>query len=161
MAAQVKPIPDGYHTLTPYLIVSGAAKAIDFYKKVFGAAELFRLGGPGGKVGHAELKIGDSIVMLADEFPEMGARGPHSIGGSPVKILLYVENVDEIVTKAVAAGATLVRPVEDQFYGDRAGGVEDPFGHYWHVATHKEDVSPEEMERRRAAFAQKASEQKS
>jgi PhnB protein len=161
MAAQVKPIPDGYHTLTPYLIVDGAAKAIDFYKKVFGATELFRLGGPGGKVGHAELKIGDSIVMLADEFPEMGARGPHSMGGSPVKILLYVVNVDEVVATAVAGGAKLVRPVEDQFYGDRAGGVEDPFGHYWHVATHKEDVSPQEMERRHVALAQKASEKKS
>jgi PhnB protein len=161
MAARVKPIPDGYHTLTPYLIVDGAAGAIEFYKTAFGAIELMRLGGPGGKVGHAALKIGDLVVMLADEFPEMGARGPRSIGGSPVRILLYVENVDEVVAKAVAAGATLVRPVEDQFYGDRAGGVEDPSGHYWHLATHKEDVSPEEMERRHAAFAQKASQKKS
>jgi PhnB protein len=130
-----------------------AAGAIDFYKRIFGATELFRLAGPDGRVGHAELKIGDSCVMLADEFPEMGALGPRTIGGSPVRILVYVEDVDAVVSQAVAAGAKLVRPVQDQFYGDRAGGIEDPYGHYWHVATHKEDVSPEEMKRRAEAFA--------
>ncbi len=160
MSSKVKPIPDGYHALTPYLIIKGAASAIEFYKKVFGATELFRIGEPGGKIGHAELKIGDSVVMLADEFPEMGAKGPHTIGGSPVRILMYVEDVDDVVTRAVAAGAKVVRPVEDQFYGDRAGGLEDPYGHYWHVATHKEDVSPEEMSRRAAAWAEKSSEKK-
>jgi PhnB protein len=152
MTTPVKPIPEGYHRVTPYLIVDGASAAIDFYKQIFGATELFRLAGPDGKLGHAELQIGDSRIMLADEFPAMGARGPRSMGGSPVKLLLYVEDVDALVARAVAAGAKLVRPVEDQFYGDRAGGLEDPFGHYWHVATHKEDVSPEEMEKRSAAF---------
>jgi PhnB protein len=155
MSAQVKPIPDGYHSMTPYLIVNGAAKAIEFYKNVFGAIELFRLGGPGGKIGHAELMINDSVLMLADEAPQMGALSPPTIGGSPVRILLYVENVDEIVPRAVAAGAKIVRPVEDQFYGDRAGGIEDPFGHHWHVATHKEDVSPDEMKRRAEALFSK------
>ena len=153
----VKPQPDGYHSVTPYLVVKDAAGAIDYYKKVFGAQELFRLSGPDGKVGHAELKVGDSIVMLADEAPQMGALSPPTIGGSPVRILLYVENVDEIVPRAVAAGAKIVRPVADQFYGDRAGGIEDPFGHYWHVATHKEDVSSDEMKRCAAAlFSKKA-----
>jgi PhnB protein len=148
----VKAQPDGYHAVTPYLIVKDAAAAIEFYKKVFGAIELFRLGGPDGKVGHAELMITDSIVMLADEAPQMGSLAPPTIGGSPVRILLYVENVDDVVPRAVAAGAKIVRPVADQFYGDRAGGIEDPFGHYWHVATHKEDVSPEEMKRRAQAL---------
>jgi PhnB protein len=155
MTASVKFIPDGYHVVTPYLIVQGAAGAIDFYKQVLGATELFRLAGPDGRVGHAELKIGDSHVMLADEFPEMGAVSPRTIGGSPVRLLVYVEDVDGIVSRAIAAGAKLVRPVADQFYGDRAGGIEDPFGHLWHIATHKEDVSPAEMERRAAAFAAK------
>jgi PhnB protein len=152
MSKTVKPIPDGYTALTPYLIVSGAADAIDYYQKVFGAIELFRLADPSGKVGHAELMINDSRIMLADESPERGARGPAAVGGSPVRMLLYVDDVDATVQRAVAAGAKLVRPVEDQFYGDRAGGLEDPFGHYWHVATHIEDVSAEEMERRAAAF---------
>jgi PhnB protein len=155
MSAQVKPIPDGYHSMTPYLIVNGAAKAIEFYKNVFGAIELFRLGGPDGKIGHAELMINDSVLMLADEAPQMGALSPPTIGGSPVRILLYVDNVDDIVPRAVAAGAKIVRPVEDQFYGDRAGGIEDPFGHHWHVATHKEDVSPDEMKRRAEALFSK------
>jgi PhnB protein len=155
MAADVKFIPDGYHVVTPYLIVQGAAGAIDFYKQVLGATELFRLAGPDGRLGHAELKIGDSHVMLADEFPEMGAVSPRTIGGSPVRLLVYVDDVDAIVSRAVAAGAKLVRPVADQFYGDRAGGIEDPFGHLWHIATHKEDVSPAEMERRAASFAAK------
>jgi PhnB protein len=152
----VKAQPDGYHAVTPYLVVKGAAGAIEFYKKVFGAKELFRLGGPDGKVGHAELTIGDSVIMLADEAPQMGALAPPTIGGSPVRILLYVDNVDEVVPRAVAAGAKIVRPVADQFYGDRAGGIEDPYGHYWHVATHKEDVSPEEMSRRAASLHPKS-----
>jgi PhnB protein len=147
----VKPIPDGYHTVTPYLIIDGAAQAIDFYKKAFGATELFRMGQPNGRIGHAEIKIGDSPIMLADEFPEMGYRSPKSFGGSPVSIMVYVENVDEVVNQATAAGATLDRPVEDKFYGDRGGTLTDPFGHIWHIATHKEDVSPEEMKRRVAA----------
>jgi PhnB protein len=148
MSDKVKPIPDGYHSVTPYLYIDGAAAAIDFYKKAFGATELFRMGGPGGKIGHAEIRIGDSRIMLADEFPAMGAKSPKSYGGSPVSLLVYVANVDEIVEQAVAAGATLVRPVQDQFYGDRSGGVKDPFGHSWYVSTHIEDVAPEEMKRR-------------
>ncbi len=152
MSKTVKPIPDGYAALTPYLIVDGAAAAIDYYQKIFGAIELFRLADPAGKIGHAELMINDSRIMLADEFPTMGARGPGSFGGSPVRMLLYVDDVDATVQRAIAAGAKLVRPVEDQFYGDRAGGLEDPFGHHWHIATHIEDVSPEEMARRAAAF---------
>lgn len=148
----VKPIPDGYHAVTPYLIVQGAARAIEFYKQVFGATELMRLGGPDGRVGHAELRIGDSIIMLADEHPEMDARGPRSVGGTPVSLLLYVEDVDNRFHKALAAGAVQKRPVKDQFYGDRNGTLEDPFGHIWTVATHIEDVSPEEMSRRIAAM---------
>ena len=140
MKSKVKPIPEGYHTVTPYLIVAGAAAALAFYKKAFGATESMRLTGPGGKIGHAEIRIGDSHVMLADEVPEIGARGPRSFGGSPVTIFLYVEDVDATVDRAVAAGGKLVRPVKDQFYGDRSGGVEDPFGHVWYVATHIEDV---------------------
>jgi PhnB protein len=150
MSAKVKPIPDGYHTVTPYLIVEGATAAIDFYKQAFGATELFRMNGPDGKIGHAEIRIGDSPVMLADEHPQMGARGPKSFGGSPISILLYVEDCDAVVERAVAAGAKVTRPLTDQFYGDRMGGLEDPFGHAWYVATHKEDVSPEEMKRRSA-----------
>jgi PhnB protein len=151
MSSTVKPIPDGYQAITPYLIVDGAASAIEFYQKVFGAIEVMRLSGPDGKVGHAELLINDARIMLADEFPQMGARGPRSFGGSPVRMLLYVDDVDAIAKRAVAAGAKLVRPIEDQFYGDRAGGLEDPFGHHWHIATHIEDVSAEEMQRRAAA----------
>jgi PhnB protein len=146
-----KPVPDGYHSVTPYLIVKGAARAIAFYARAFGAVELVRMAEPDGRVGHAELGIGDSRVMLADEFPEIGARGPESIGGSPVTLLQYVEDVDATVERAVAAGARLTRPVADQFYGDRSGGVTDPFGHVWFVATHVEDVAPDELERRRAA----------
>ncbi len=155
MSSEVKPIPDGYHVLTPYFIVKGADKAIEFYKKVFGAIELFRLGGPDGRIGHAELLIGDSHLMLADESLERGARSPQTIGGSPVLLLIYVEHVDEVVKGAIAAGAKLVRPVENQFYGDRAGGIEDPFGHHWHVATHVEDVPAEEMAKRSAEMAAK------
>jgi PhnB protein len=152
MSSTVKPIPDGYQALTPYLIVDGAARAIEFYQKVFGAIELMRMASPDGKIGHAELMINDSRIMLADESPQMGARGPHSVGGSPVMLMLYVDDVDATAKRAIAAGAKLVRPIEDQFYGDRAGGLEDPFGHHWHVATHIEDVSPEEMQRRAAAL---------
>ncbi len=151
MKRKVKPIPEGYHTVTPYLILHDAAGAIEFYKRAFGAVELYRMAGPGGKVGHAEIKIGDSPVMLADEHPEMGARSPKSIGGSPISILIYVENVDAVVQQAVAAGANLFRPVENKFYGDRSGGVEDPYGYQWFISTHVEDVSPEELERRAAS----------
>jgi PhnB protein len=151
MTNKPKPIPDGYHTATPYLIVKGAARAIDFYKKAFGATELMRMEQPNGKIGHAEIRIGDSPIMLADESPEVGARSPETFGGSPVSILLYVENVDATFGQAVAAGAKVKRPVADQFYGDRTGGIEDPFGHVWYIATHTEDVSPEEMRKRAAA----------
>jgi len=151
MGGKVKPVPDGYHTVTPYLIVNGAAAAIDFYKKAFGAEELFRMPTPAGKVGHAEIQIGDSHVMLADEFPEMGAKGPVSFGGSPVHLLLYVNDCDAMFRRAVEAGGKVKRPLKDQFYGDRSGSIEDPFGHDWTIATHKEDLSPEEMNRRAAA----------
>lgn len=145
-----KAIPEGYHTVTPYLIVKGAARALEFYKKAFNAKELYRMEGPGGTVGHAEFEIGDSRIMISDEHPDMGARGPETIGGSPVGLCLYVENVDELFKQAVASGAKEERPVKDQFYGDRSGTLRDPFGHQWTIATHKEDVSPEEMERRMA-----------
>jgi PhnB protein len=142
----VKHIPQGYHSITPYLIFKGAAAAIDFYKKAFGATELFRMPDASGKrVGHAELKIGDSPIMLADESPEMGYLSPQTLGGTPVSILLYVEDVDSTVPRAVAAGAKLVRPIKDQFYGDRSGTLHDPFGHVWTIATHIKDVSAEEM----------------
>jgi PhnB protein len=151
MTAAANAVPQGYHTVTPYLILTGASDAIAFYKKAFDAEEVMRLGGPGGKVGHAEIEIGDSRVMLADEHPEIGALSPRSIGGSPVSIHLYVEDVDRVVQRAVAAGAKLVRPVTDQFYGDRAGGIEDPFGHRWFIATHKEDLTMDEIRRRATA----------
>jgi PhnB protein len=148
--AGAKPIPDGYPRVTPYLCVDGAAAAIDFYTKVLGAAEKVRMAAPGGKIGHAELSLGDSILMLADEHPEVGFLGPKSVGGTPVTISVYVENVDEVFERAVAQGASAERPIEDQFYGDRTGQFQDPFGHRWHVATHVEDVPPEEMEKRAA-----------
>lgn len=144
----VKSIPDGYHSITPYLIVGGAAQAIEFYKKAFGATELMRMPGPGGKIMHAEIKIGDSIVMMADEHPEMGARGPQSIGGTPVGLMIYVQDVDAVARQAQAAGAKVERPVQDQFYGDRSGQFIDPFGHKWTIATHKEDLTHEEIGRR-------------
>jgi len=154
MAGEVKPVPEGYHTVTPYLIIDGAAAAIEFYTKTFGAQELFRMPEPSGKIGHAELMIGDSHIMLADEFPDMGYRSPRSLGGSPVNIMLYLENVDAVVERAVAAGAKVQRPVQDQFYGDRSGQLEDPFGHIWTVATHVEDVPPDEMEKRATAASE-------
>ena len=149
--ANVKAVPDGFHTVTPYLCLKGAGEAIEFYKKAFGATEVFRMQDPSGKVGHAEIQIGDSRVMLADEYPAMGHKGPSAFGGSPVTIHLYVEDVDAMFNQAVAAGAKSVRPLADQFYGDRTGAIEDPFGHSWYLATHKEDLTPEEMGKRAAA----------
>jgi PhnB protein len=150
----VKPIPEGYHTATPYLIVDGAAAALDFYKVAFGATELFRMPTPGGKIGHAEFKVGDSIFMMADEHPAMGAYGPKEYDGSPISIMLYVEDVDAMYNRAIAAGATIERPIENKFYGDLAGGIIDPFGHKWFIATHIEDVAPDEMTKRMAAQGQ-------
>jgi PhnB protein len=149
--ASVKAIPDGYHAITPYLSIKGAAEAIDFYKRAFGATERLRLAQPDGRIGHAELQLGDSCIMLADECPEMDFRGPGTLGGTPVHLHFYVDDVDAVVKRAVAAGATVVRPVQDQFYGDRSGSLADPYGHMWHVATHKEDLSMEEIQKRAAA----------
>ena len=146
--ASVKSIPEGYHSITPYLAIAGAADAIAFYKKAFGATEVMRMAAPGGKVGHAEVEIGGSRIMLADEYPDMGFLSPKTIGGSPVGLHLYVEDVDAVTRQAVAAGAKELRPVKNQFYGDRTGTIEDPFGHVWHIATHKEDLSPDELKRR-------------
>ena len=153
----VKPIPDGYHSVTPYLIVDDAARAIEFYKKAFGAVELMRMPAPGGKIGHAEIRVGDSPIMLADESPEMGHRSARTLGGSPISLMVYVEDVDARVAQAVAAGGKLVRPVANQFYGDRSGGVDDPFGYHWYLATHVEDVPPEEMKKRMAKMMESAS----
>ncbi len=144
----VKPIPEGYHAVTPYLTVKRAADAIEFYKKVFGATEKNRMNDPKGGIMHAELRIGDSVVMLSDEHPEMGGKSPESIGGTATSLLIYVENVDDIFRKAITSGARERRPVEDQFYGDRVGTIQDPFGHVWSIATHKEDVKPQEMQKR-------------
>jgi PhnB protein len=148
----VKAIPDGYHSATPYLIVKGAADAIEFYKRAFGATELFRMADPAGRVGHAEIRIGDSVIMLADEQPATGYRSPRALGGSPVSIMLYLEDVDRVFARAINAGAKSQRAVANQFYGDRSGTLEDPFGHVWTIATHVEDVPPEELERRAAAM---------
>ncbi len=148
----VKPIPDGYHGVTPYLHVQGAAAAIDFYKRAFGATETMRLDGPDGKVGHAEIRIDGSVVMLADEHPRMGAVSPKTLGGAGASFLFYVPDVDARFERAVAAGAKVLRPLKDQFYGDRSGTLEDPFGHVWTIATHKEDLTTEEMARRAEAF---------
>jgi PhnB protein len=144
----VEPIPKDMPRVTPYLIVDGAAAAIDFYKSVFGATERMRMGGAEGKVGHAELELGSSLVMPADEHPEIDARGPRSVGSTPVTLHVYVEDVDRVFERAIEAGARTLRPVEDQFYGDRRGTFEDPFGHHWDVATHIEDVPSEEMSKR-------------
>jgi PhnB protein len=146
--SSVRAIPEGYHSVTPYLAVDDAAAALDFYKRAFGARERMRLAAPGGKVGHAEIEIGGSCIMLSDEWPDMGFRGPKTVGGTPVTLHLYVEDVDAVVAQALATGAKVVRLVKDQFYGDRSGTIEDPFGHVWHVATHKEDLSPDELKRR-------------
>lgn len=144
----VKPIPDGYHTVTPYLCVNDGAAAIEFYKRALNAQELFRMQLPDGKISHAELQIGDSRVMLAGEFPEMNFRSPKSLGGSPIMMHLYVDDCDAWFNRAVEAGAKVTRPLADQFYGDRGGMVEDPFGHSWYLATHVEDVSEEELAER-------------
>ena len=151
MPERVKPIPAGYHSVTPYLIIKGAAKALDFYRKAFGATELFRMATPDGQVGHAEIMIGDSHVMLADEPDPTqmpGYKGPKSLGGTPVSLMIYIEDVDSVFARSIGAGGKVMREVQDQFYGDRTGTFEDPFGHVWTVATHKEDLSPEEIERR-------------
>jgi PhnB protein len=151
----VKAIPAGYHSVTPYLMLRDGAAAIEFYKKAFGAKELMRFPGPQGKLMHAEVQIGDSPVMLADEMPEALCQGPKTRGGTTVGIMIYVENADAVFNQAVAAGAKVLRPLKDQFYGDRSGSVEDPFGHVWTIATHKEDVSSAEMAKRAAAEMQK------
>lgn len=148
--ATVQPIPEGYPQITPYLCVDGASAAIEFYSEVFGATERMRMDDPDGRIGHAELQLGDSVLMLADEYPDLGIRGPKTIGGTPVTMSVYVEDVDSVVDRAVKAGAKMLRPVEEKFYGDRAGQFEDPFGHRWSVATHVEDMSPEEMAKRAA-----------
>lgn len=153
MKHTVKPIPQGFHTATPYLTVRDAASAIEFYKQAFGATETMRLMGANGRVQHAEFALGDSAIMIADECPEWGNRSPQSFGGSPISIHLYVEDVDATANQAVAAGAKVCRPVEDQFYGDRAGTLTDPFGHIWIIGTHKEDVSLEEIQKRMAALS--------
>lgn len=148
MNANVNAVPDGYHSVTPYLIVKGAYKAIAFYEKAFGARQRLCLPAPGGGIGHAELAIGDSVIMLADEFPGIGARGPQAMGGSPVSLMIYVPDVDAVFEAAVAAGARVVRPLENKFYGDRAGQVEDPFGHIWTLASHIESVTAEQLSER-------------
>lgn len=150
----VKFKPDGYHTVTPYLIIQGAAKAIEFYKQAFGATELMRLDAPGGTIGHAEIKIGESIIMLADEHPEMGYRGPQALGGTPVCLMLYVEDSDAMFALAIAAGGTVQKPIQDQFYGDRSGQLVDPFGHVWTIASHKEDLTPAEINARLTGMVQ-------
>ena len=156
MPTKVNPIPEGYSTVTPYLYMKGAAKALDFYKTAFGATEIMRLPGKNGEVSHAEIKIGDSRLMLSDEHPEMGALGPQSIGGTPIGLHIYVANVDTVFQKAVDAGAKVERPVKDQFYGDRTGSLIDPFGFKWYVATHVEDVSPDELKKRMSTMSQAA-----
>jgi PhnB protein len=148
----VKPIPDGYHSVTPYLLIRGAAAAIEFYKKALGAKEILRLPGPDGKVAHAEIQLGDSIVMLGDEMPGMPRSSPQKYGGTPVGIHLYVEDADAVFERSVALGAKVDRPMVDQFYGDRSGTIEDPFGHIWTISTHKEDLTEEQIQQRLAAM---------
>ena len=147
-----KPIPEGYHTLTPYLAIDGAAEAIEYYKKAFGAIERARMLAPDGKIGHAELEIGDSLLMVSDTFPQATTRPPKELGGTTTSVFMYAEDVDAVVQRAVDAGATVTMEVADQFWGDRFGSIQDPFGHSWSIATHVEDVSPEEMHRRMAAM---------
>lgn len=149
---KVSPIPQGYHTATPYLVCRDAGRAIDFYVKAFGAKEVVRMPGPDGKVMHGEFRIGDSMVMIGEEMPAYGAKSPQSLGGSPVNIFLYVPNVDKAFAQAVAAGCTVTMPLADQFWGDRYGKLSDPFGHLWGLATHTEDVAPKEMARRQEEF---------
>jgi PhnB protein len=148
----VQPIPENYPRVSPYLCIKGAKAAIEFYADVFAATERGRMPGPGDTIGHAELQLGDSVIMLSDEAPELGALSPTTIGGTPVTISVYVEDVDAVFDRAIQAGATALRPVEDQFYGDRSGQFQDPFGHRWNVATHVEDVDAEEMQRRAAGM---------
>lgn len=154
--ANVKPIPDGYPQITPYLYIDGAEAAIEFYGAVLGTKERMRMGGPGGRIGHAELELGDSVIMLADEAPDMGAKGPKLIGGSPVTLSVYIDDVDAVFDRAIEAGASQIRPVETQFYGDRSGMFEDPFGHRWNVSSRVEEVPPEEMAKRAAAAMEAA-----
>ena len=157
MPNQVRPIPEGYHSVTPYLTVNGAARAIDFYQRAFGAKEIMRMNGPDGKIGHAELRIGDSVIMLADEMPG-GSRSPQSLGGTTGGVFLYVEAVDKVFNQAVSAGAKVDMPLENMFWGDRYGRLTDPFGHSWSVATHVENVAPQEMEKRMKDAMSKARE---
>ena len=152
----VQAVPAGYAGVTPYLIIRNASKAIEFYKKAFGATEVMRFPGPDGTIGHAEIKIGEGVVMLADESPEMGHKSPQTLGGTAITLLLYVPDVDAQFAKAVAAGGTIKNPLKDQFYGDRSGTITDPFGHIWTIATHTEDVSADEMQRRIAAMTASA-----
>lgn len=162
MTSNVKAIPEGYHSITPFLVVKNCADAIEFYKKAFDAEERYRMNMPDGKVGHAELKIGDSVLMLADEFPEMKFLSPKSIGGSPVSMYVYVQDVDAMFNNAVTAGGIVLDGVKDQFWGDRHGRLEDPYGHLWSIATHKKDLSPDEMKRAaEAAFAEMSKQRKS
>lgn len=156
--SDVQPIPAGYHSVTPYLIIKNAAEALEFYKRAFGATEALRLEAPDGSIAHAEVMIGDSHVMLGEQNEDMGFLGPKAIGGTPVSLLIYVENVDELFARAVKAGAKELQPVTDQFYGDRSGRIEDPFGHLWSIATHIEDLTQEEIDRRFADIMQQGAE---
>lgn len=152
----VSPIPEGYHSVTPYLIVDGAAEAIEFYKKAFDAVELLRLDMPGGGIGHAEIRIGNSPIMMADSMPERGFVSPVTLGNTPTAFMVYCEDVDALYAQAIAAGATEEQPVMDQFYGDRTGQLKDPFGHLWTIATHKEDLTPEQLKQRMDEFLQES-----
>lgn len=156
MSNATKRVPDGYHTVTPYLIVKNAADAIQFYQKAFGAKEIMRFAMPNGKIAHAEIQIGNSRIMLADEYIEMNAKSPEAYGGSPISMHLYVEDVDQLFEQAVAAGAKIERPIEDQFYGDRLGGLSDPFGHQWYISSRIENLTMEEMQRRSQAHKKEA-----